>query len=61
MVADRLWCSFPASRSFFRFYTRPEIVVYLADERENTGYADTLFLLIQNVLAVGGFTTFDLG
>ena len=59
-VADRDWFHPPAHR-FFRFYSKPVITVYMPDEPEDIGYADTTFQRIQNVIALGGFSTFDLG
>ncbi len=59
-VADRDWFHPPAER-FFRFYTTPPITVFLVDEPRETAYGHTLFRRVQDVIAVGGFTTFDLG
>lgn len=59
-VADRDWFHPPAGR-FFRFYTRPPVTVYMPDEPPETGYGETLFRRVQDVLAAGGFSTFDLG
>jgi hypothetical protein len=60
MVADRDWFHPPAGR-FFRFYTDPPITVYLPDEPRDTGYGETLFRRLQDVLILGGFATNDLG
>jgi hypothetical protein len=60
IVADRDWFHPPAGR-FFRFYTDPPITVYMPDEPPETGYGETLFRRLQNVLFLGGFATNDLG
>lgn len=59
-VADRDWFHPPAGR-FFRFFTRPPITVYMPDEPPETNYGQTIFRRVQDVLAAGGFGTFDLG
>lgn len=59
-VADRDWFH-PPNRRFFRFYTQPPITVFLPDEPPETGYGETMFRRVQDVLARGGFFTFDLG
>lgn len=59
-VADRDWFHPPAGR-YFRFFTNPAITVYLPDEPRETPYPETLFRRVQDVLATGGFSTFDLG
>ena len=59
-VADRDWFHPPPGR-FFRFYTRPEVTVYMPDEPRELGYGKTMFRRIQNVIGLGGFGTFDLG
>lgn len=59
-VADRDWFHPPRDR-FFRFYTRPPVVVYLAEEDRELTYGDTLFRRIQDVMLAGGFHTCDLG
>ena len=59
-VADRDWFHPPAGR-FFRFYTRPEVTLYMPDESQELGYGETMFRRVQNVIGVGGFGTFDLG
>jgi hypothetical protein len=59
-VADRDWFHAPRDR-FFAFYTRPPIVVYLADEDQAVGYIETLFRRIQAVISAGGFSTSDMG
>jgi hypothetical protein len=60
MVGERDWFH-PPSERFFRFYTRPRIVVYLPDEPIETEYALTLFRRVQDVMLEGGFLTWDLG
>jgi hypothetical protein len=59
-VADRDWFHPPAGR-FFRFYSRPEVTVYLPDEPRDVGYGETMFRRVQNVIGLGGFSTYDLG
>ena len=59
-VADRDWFHPPSGR-YFRFYTKPVITVYMPDEPKELGYADTMFRRVQKVIALGGFSTFDLG
>lgn len=59
-VADRDWFHPPAGR-FFRFYTAPPVTVFMPDEPTETSYGQTLFRRVQDVLAAGGFRTFDLG
>jgi hypothetical protein len=51
----------PPSQRFFRFRTRPPIVVYLPDEPRATDYGSTLFRRVQDVMLAGGFGTWDLG
>jgi hypothetical protein len=58
-VADRDWCRPPAGR-FFRFYTKPAITVFMPDEPRELRYGETVFRRVQNVLRLGGFSTFDL-
>jgi hypothetical protein len=60
MVADRNWFHPPSGR-FFRFFTDPPVTVYMPDEPAGTSYGQTLFRRVQDVLAAGGFHTFDLG
>jgi hypothetical protein len=59
-VADRDWFH-PPSERFFRFFTEPPLTVYLPDEPPDTSYGQTMFRRVQSVMAVGGFSTFDLG
>jgi hypothetical protein len=58
-VADRDFFHSPPDR-FFRFYTDPPLVVYMpvADSYARKG---SCFAAVQEVLAAGGFSTFDLG
>ncbi len=60
MVADRDWFHPPAGR-FFRFFTAPPLTVFMPDEPPDTSYGQTMFRRVQDVLAAGGFGTFDLG
>src|SRR5688572_7024553 len=57
-VADRDWFH-PPSERFFRFYTEPSITIYMTDEPAGTGYAQSIFRQVQDVIALGGYTTFD--
>jgi len=59
-VGERDWFHPPAER-FFRFFTTPPITVYLADEPAETDYGSTLFQRVLQVIAEGGFWTYDLG
>jgi hypothetical protein len=59
-VADRDWFHPPSGR-FFRFFTEPPVTVYLPDEPAETGYGQTMFRRVQDVMGAGGFGTFDLG
>jgi hypothetical protein len=59
-VADRDWFHPPAGR-FFRFYTTPAVTVYMPDEPRELEYGETMFVRVQNVIWLGGFTTRDLG
>lgn len=59
-VADRDWFHPPAGR-FFRFFTAPPVTVFMPDEPPETSYGQTMFRRVQEVLAAGGFSTFDLG
>jgi hypothetical protein len=59
-VADRDWFHPPAER-FFRFHTTPEVTVYLPAEPPWLGYGETLFRRVQDLIALGGFSTIDLG
>ncbi|MFO0843944.1 MAG: hypothetical protein U0797_16360 [Gemmataceae bacterium] len=58
-VADRDWFHLPQDR-FFRFYTTQPLVVYIPDEA-GVAYGQTCFRRLQDVIARGGFGTFDLG
>ncbi len=58
-VADRDWFHPPADR-FFRFYITPPVTVYMPDET-GVDYSETVFRRLQNVIGLGGFSTYDLG
>jgi hypothetical protein len=58
-VGDRDWFHAAPDR-FFAFYTSPPVVVYMPDE-SGVEYGQTTFRRIQDVIARGGFGTFDLG
>jgi len=59
-VGERDWFH-PPSERFFRFHTRPPIVVYLPDEPIETTFGRTLFWRVQEVMLQGGFNTSELG
>jgi hypothetical protein len=59
-IGDRDWFHPPSGR-FFRFFTEPPITVYMPDESRSIEYGQTMFRRLQNVLAAGGFCTYDLG
>lgn len=58
LVGERHWCGAPKDR-FIRWYTNPSLTTYMP-ANESHGYADSLFPRIHEVLASGGFATFDL-
>jgi hypothetical protein len=58
-VGERNWFRAPPDR-FFRFFTGPPITVYMPDKK-GVEYGATCFRRLQDVLAEGGFTTYDLG
>jgi hypothetical protein len=60
MVADRMWFPCPAV-SFFEFYTTPKLVIHVACDPTDDNPLNTVFQGIKQVLAAGGFGTFDLG
>lgn len=60
-VGTRDWFRTPPDRSFTLF-TEPRITVHMPEaEAGIEGYAATYFRRVRDVLAAGGFTTFDLG
>jgi hypothetical protein len=59
-VADRDWFHPPSGR-FFRFFAEPPVTLYMPDEPPDTSYGQTMFRRVQEVMAAGGFGTFDLG
>lgn len=59
-VADRDWFH-PPSERFFRFYTVPDITIFMPDEPADKGYPETIFYQVHRVIAAGGFSTEDLG
>ncbi len=59
-VADRDWFH-PPTGKFFRFLTEPSLTVYMPDEPTDLAYDKTMFRRLQDVIAAGGFGTFDLG
>jgi hypothetical protein len=59
-VGERDWFH-PPSERFFRFYTRPPVVIFMPDESNETSYGSTMFRRVQDIMLEGGFTTWDLG
>jgi hypothetical protein len=59
-VADRDWFH-PPSERFFAFYTTPKLIVYMPDDECYSPREATYFAEVQEILAAGGFSTFDLG
>jgi uncharacterized protein (TIGR02996 family) len=57
-VGERDWCRGPVVR-VFRFFTSPQVVVYLPDETA-VEYQKTIFRRVQDVLRRGGFSTWDM-
>jgi hypothetical protein len=60
-AADLTAAQEEAAGRFFRFYTRPEVTVYMPYEPRGLGYGVTMFRQVQDVIGLGGFGTFDLG
>jgi hypothetical protein len=59
LVGDKDWFH-PPSERFFRFYTQPEVTVYMPlDEQKE--HQESNFRRVQEVMRKGGFSTFDLG
>ena len=61
LVGERNWFNLPADR-FFRFFTQSgqPLVIYMPiDEPE--AYEKSNFLAIQQIIAKGGYSTWDLG
>lgn len=59
-VADRDWFNPPAER-YFEFYTNPPIKICMPVDELKEGYKETYFRRVQEIMAQGGFSTFDLG
>jgi hypothetical protein len=59
-VGDLDWFHPPRDR-FFLGYARPPLRVYLADEDRRIGDFESLFRRVQEVIELGGFSTYDLG
>lgn len=57
-VADLLWFP-PPGLHFLEFYTEPSIVVHVPYYTD-VGDMDRVFQRVKQVIAVGGFSTFDL-
>ncbi len=60
MVGERDWFHPPTER-FIRFYTTPNLTMYMPEEPPGTEVHDTAFRRIQYVMMEGGFGTYDLG
>ncbi len=58
-IGERDWFH-PANERFIRFYAAPPMTIYIPDD-PHTVYHLTLFRRIQDVIAKGGYSTFDLG
>lgn len=58
-VGERDWFH-PPSERFFRFFTRPRIIVYLPDEPTNADSGPTTFRRVRDIMREGGFVTWDL-
>jgi len=58
-VADRLWRPRPGV-SVFHFYTDPRVVLHLPYYPTDEGHMGTVFQRVKQVMAAGGFGTFDL-
>jgi hypothetical protein len=58
-VGERDWFHQPGER-FICFYSSPRIVLFLPDDPADES-PETYFRRVQDVLAEGGFDTFDLG
>ena len=59
-VADRMWYPRPGV-SYFDFYTSPPIVVHVPYYPTDIGQMDTMFQKVKQVMATGGYSTFDMG
>jgi hypothetical protein len=59
-VGERVCVGSPSER-FFRFYTWPQIVIYMPDETAVSDYRKTLVRRVQDIMLEGGFRTWDLG
>ena len=46
---------------FYRFYTWPNIVIYMPVEPAETDHGDALFHRVQDVISAGGYGTWELG
>ena len=46
---------------FYRFYTWPNIVIYMPVEPAETDHGDSLFRRVQDVISAGGYGTWELG
>ena len=59
LIGERDWFHPPAER-FIRVYSSPSITIYMPNEVGVT-YHDTVFHRSQVIMAIGGYSTFDLG
>ena len=55
-----MWYPRPGD-SYFAFYTRPQIVIHVPYFPTDVGHMGTKFQRVKQVMADGGFSTFDLG
>jgi hypothetical protein len=58
-IGERDWFH-PPNERYIRFYATPPMTIYIPDD-PHTVYHLTLFRRIQNMIAAGGYSTFDLG
>jgi hypothetical protein len=54
-------CVGSSSERYFRFYTWPQIVIYMPAETAVLDYNKTLDRRVQDIMREGGFRTWDLG
>jgi hypothetical protein len=54
-------CLGSPSERYFRFYTWPQIVVYMPDETAALDCSKTLVRRVQEIMLEGGFHTWELG
>ena len=54
-------CFGSPSKRYFRFYTWPQIVIYMPDEKAALNHSEVLVRRVQDIILEGGFRTWDLG